>query len=145
MATDLTYETLVTNDDYLRFSGIDLNAELSSRIINDVGDSPAPRFIYGIEDYCKDYLVLNYSWNGKLINERQEELFKKGIMYQIQYVLRNGNISNDSGYNMSTGTIVPRSELEKIGISSNAFQCFRLAGLANIGSGATHDRYYYGL
>lgn len=145
--TDLVYETLVTNDDYLQFSGIDLNIELSSRIVNDVGDSPAPRFIYGIEDWCKDYLLFGYSWNGELINERQKNLFKKGVMYQIQYVLRNGNISNDSGYNASTGLIVSRDELEKIGLSSNAFKCFRMAGLANIRSGGNwqHDRHKYGL
>ncbi|MGM9971555.1 MAG: hypothetical protein ACI35W_04040 [Anaeroplasmataceae bacterium] len=141
MAADLTYETLVTNDDYLRFAGIDLNTELSSRIVNDVGDSPAPRFIWGIEDWCKDHLMLNYTWNGELVTEHQRTFFKKGVMFQIQYVLRNGNISNDSGYNMSTGGIVPREVLDRIGMSSNAYKCFRLGGMANIGSGGNYDRY----
>ena len=144
MAANLNYKTLVTNDDYLQFSGIDLNTELASRVVNDVGDSPAPRFIWGIEDWCKDHLSLSYGWNGKLNSEHQTNYFKKGVMYQIQYVLRNGNIPNDSGYNMSTGTIVSRELLDKIGLSSNSFKCFRLAGLANIGSGGNYDRYFNG-
>lgn len=133
MAADLTYDTLVTNDDYLRFAGIDLNSELESLIVNDTSDSPAPRFIWGVEEWCKDHLMLNYSWNGVFLTNHQIEFFKKGVMFQIQYILRNGNISNDSGYNMSTGAVVPREVLDKIGISSNAFMCFRRGGMANIG------------
>ena len=44
------YETLVTKEDYLEFSGINLDEELTSLAINDLGDNPAPRFIKGIED-----------------------------------------------------------------------------------------------
>ena len=132
MAADLTYDTLVTNDDYLRFAGIDLNSELESLIVNDTSDSPAPRFIWGVEEWCKDHLMLNYSWDGVILTNHQKEFFKKGVLFQIQYILRKGNISNDSGYNMSTGAVVPREVLDKIGISSNAFMCFRRGGMANI-------------
>lgn len=132
MALDLNYNTLVTKEDYLQFSGVDLTVELESLAANDIGDDPAPRFIQGIEDWCTDKLKLDYGWNGCLLTEHQTKYYKKGVMYQIQWVLRNGNISNDSGYNMSTGVIVPRIELEKIGMSPNAFKSFRLAGLANI-------------
>ena len=95
MAADLTYDTLVTNDDYLRFAGIDLNSELESLIVNDTSDSPAPRFIWGVEEWCKDHLMLNYSWDGVILTNHQKEFFKKGVLFQIQYILRNGNISND--------------------------------------------------
>ena len=132
MAVDLIYKTLVTNEDYLQFAGIDLNSELASIIVNDVGDSPAPRFIWGIEDWCKDYLILNFDWNGNFFTEHQIEFFKKGVLYQIQYVLREGNISNDSGYNKSTGVVVPREVLDKIGIGANSLASFRRGGMANI-------------
>ena len=135
MAADLIYDTLVTNEDYLRFAGIDLNSELESLVNNDVGDSPAPRFIWGIEDWCKDHLILNYDWNGNFITDHQINYFKKGILYQIQYVLRSGNISNDSGYNMSTGVVVPREVLDRIGMGANALASFRRGGLANIRRG----------
>ena len=132
MATNLMYETLVTNEDYLSFAGIDLNIELGSLVVNDVGDSPAPRFIRGIEDWCKDHLMINYDWNGIFLTEHQINFFKKGVLYQIQYVLRSGNISNDSGYNMSTGVVVPREVLDRIGMGANALASFRRGGMANI-------------
>lgn len=141
---NLVYDTLVTNEDYLQFSGIDLNAELSAMIINDTGDNPAPRFIWGIEDWCKEHLQLNYSWNGKFMTEHQINQFKKGVMYQIQYVLRNGNISNDSGYNTSQNIVISRAELEKISIAPNALKAFRLGGMANIrGGGNYYDRHFW--
>lgn len=133
MATmELTYDTLVTNEDYLQYTGVDLNAELTSMAINDVGDNPAPRFISGVEDYCKEELMFNYSWNGEFATDYQKAQFKKGVIHQIQYILRNGSISVDSGYNAQNGTIVPRSELLKIGMAPNAFRAFRLGGMANI-------------
>lgn len=131
----LVYDTLVTNDDYLQFSGIDLNAELASGIINDAGDNPAPRFIWGVEDWCKEQLKLDYGWKGDFITEHQKNQFKKGVMYQIQYILRNGNISNDSGYNTSQNIVINRAELEKIGMAPNALKSFRLGGMANLRTG----------
>lgn len=126
------YETLVTKEDYLEFSGINLDEELTSLAINDLGDNPAPRFIKGIEDWCKLKLSMPpYYWDGIFNTLHQKNLFKEGILYQISYVLKNGNIGNDSGYNMASGNLVPRSELEKISMSEDAKNCFRVAGLMN--------------
>jgi len=128
------YETIVTREDYLQFSGIDLDVELTSRIVNDIGDNPSPRFIYGIEQWCKlQCKKPPYVWNGNLTTAHQKECFKEGILYQIQWVLKNGNISNDAGYNMANGTIIPRTELDKIGMSPNTKDSFRLGGLLNFG------------
>lgn len=126
------YETLVTKEDYLQFSMIDLDNELTFRAINDLGDNPAPCFIKGIEDWCKMKLSIPpYCWDGIFHSTHQKNCFKEGIMYQISYVLKNGTIHNDSGYNMAVGTLIPRSELEKIGMSPDARDSFRLGGLMN--------------
>lgn len=125
-------ETLVTVQDYLEFAGIDLNVELGAMAFDEAGDSPAPRFIKGIEDWCKMYLVNNFTWNGNFESEHQIQCFKEGVMYQIQYVLRNGNITNDSGYNVANGTIIPRSQLANIGMSPNARGMFRRGGMCNL-------------
>lgn len=130
--SNYVYENIVTNADYLESTGIDLNAELVSMIVNDVGDEPADRFIYGIEEWCKSYLQERYTFNGELESGNQTKRFKKGVIYQIQYVLRNGNISNDSGFIASNGTVVSRELLDKIGMGSNALREFRLGGMANI-------------
>lgn len=131
----MEYNTLVTKQDYLYFAGVDLDLELTSRIINDVGDNPAPRFIYGIEEWCKMQFKKPpyfYKFNADSLTTHQYECFKMGVMHQIQYVLRNGNVSNDSGFNTATGMLVPRSELEKIGMSMDAKGYFRSAGFMNI-------------
>ena len=77
-----------------------------------------------------EYLRDNFSF-VELETDYQVMQFKKGVIYQIDYVLQNSTISNDSGYNQSTGMIIDRRELDKISISSNALRVFRLGGLAN--------------
>jgi hypothetical protein len=123
----------VSNEDYLEYSGQDLNAILTASVINSE-DNPAPRFIRGIEEWCLEYLSLSYGtdWNAEEFTEHQKKWFKKGIIYQIDYVLQNGTISNDSGYNQTSGALVPRKVLEQIAMAPNALKCFRLAGLANL-------------
>ncbi len=134
------YDTLVTKEDYLEFAGIDLDMELVSLAVNDVGDDPAPRFIKGIEDWCKLKLTTPpYCWDGVVRTPHQESCLKEGILYQIAYVLKNGNIGNDSGYNMAAGTIVPRLELERISMSADAKACFRRGGLMNLARGVFYD------
>lgn len=126
------YETITTKEDYLKFSGIDLDLELTSRTINDIGDNPAPRFIKGIEDWCRLKLTTRpYFWDGVFHSEHQKKCFLEGILYQISYVLKSGNISNDSGYNMATGTLIPREQLENIGMSTNSIFAFTNGGMMN--------------
>lgn len=129
----MEYNTLVTKQDYLYFAGVDLDLELTSRIINDVGDNPAPRFIWGIENWLKIQCKKPpYLWNGIFNTNHQTNQFKEATLYQIQYVLRNGVISNDSGFNTATGTIVPRELLDKIGMHPEARTALRLGGFLNL-------------
>lgn len=128
----MEFITLVSKQDYLDFSGIDLDYELVGSVLNDAGDSPAPRFIYGIEDWCIEHLKANYDWNGMFANDYQKNQFKKGVMHQISYYLKNGNVSNDAGYNQSTLQIIDRALLDRIALSPNAKKCFRNGGMANL-------------
>lgn len=131
---EFNYETKskVTEQDYLFATGVDLNAELKAIITNDVGDNPAPRFIFGIEEYIIDYFTTIYDWDGSIETDHQRNQLKKAVISQIQYVLRNGSIMNDSGYNSQTGQIIPRSTLEAIGVGSVPFLQMRKGGMANI-------------
>lgn len=124
----------VSNADYLEYSGQDLNAILTASVINNE-DDPAPRFIRGIEEWCLEYLGDTYDdemWSPESFTEHQIKWFKKGVIYQIDYVLQNSTISNDSGYNQETGVIIPRKQLDRISMGANALRCFRRAGLANL-------------
>ena len=127
-------ENIVTKEDYLYYAGVDLDKELASRAVNDVGDAPTPRFINVIENYCKSFLMENYNWDGTLEAGNQTNRFKKGILYQIEHILTYGNLTIAEKF-VETGQIITPAELNRIKISDAAFNEFRLGGLANLRRG----------
>ena len=142
MPNSYVYKNILTNDEYLESTGIDLNAELTAYINSDVGDDPAPRFIHGIEEWLRQFIFDNYSTNqdaesrnivdeNYTFNTHQIKQLKRATIAQIQYYLQNGTISNDSGYNISTKQIVDFELLKKISLAPDAKTALRNAGLAN--------------
>lgn len=124
-------DNIVTKTDYMNYAGVDLDAELAARAVNDYGDNPAPRFINAIENYCKSYLLENYNWDGTLSAGNQLTRYKKGILYQIEHILTYGNLSVAEKF-VETGQIITPAELNRIKISDAAMREFRLGGLANL-------------
>lgn len=118
----------VTKDDFRNFSGIDLELELRDK---DDTSNKVNIFIRGIENWIETYVQYHTgkSYDFLSLEAAQLEHFKKGILYQIEYVLRNGNISNDSGYNPEAGALVEPNFLNRIALSENAKMEFVLAGL----------------
>ena len=133
---DLTYNTITTIDDYLRATGTDLNEELIARLTDDVGDNnPAPRFIYQVENYIKEKIVahnpIDYSVDildddYTFETDHQTKQFKRAVMYQISFLLKNGNITND------LNELIPREQMELLGLDSNAQRSLYLGGLWNV-------------
>jgi hypothetical protein len=132
---NLTYNTITTEDDYLRATGVDLNEELIARLTDDIGDNnPAPRFIYQVENYLKEKIVahnpIDYSSDilndTYTFNEHQTKQFKRAVMYQISFLLKNGNITND------LNELIPREQMELLGLDSNAQRSLYLGGLWNV-------------
>lgn len=132
---DLTYNIITTVDDYLRATGVDLNEELIARLTDDVNDNnPAPRFIYQVENYLKEKIVahnpINYSVDilddNYSFNEHQTKQFKRAVMYQISYLLKNGNVTND------LNELIPREQMELLGLDLNAQRSLYLGGLWNV-------------
>lgn len=118
----------VTKDLYREFSGIDLGLEL--RDLDDTSNK-VNIFINSVENWCLTFLEYNAILPLRLNEITADQLahLKKGIMYQIQWVLRNGDIASDSGYNPDQGPIVDVSYLKKIALSPTAAMEFNLAGL----------------
>ena len=121
---------IVTKEDYMEYSGVDLDVELASRAVNDLGDNPSERFINAIENWCKSFLMENYSWDGIVNSGNQYNRFKKAIMYQIEHILTYGNLSIAEKF-VETGQIITAAELSKINLSDSALTEFRLGGMAN--------------
>ena len=126
-------ETITTKEDYLYETGIDLDVELTTLVNNDLGDNPSSRFIYGIEKWLINrFSTPPYDWSGEFANERQKELFKNAVISQIQYVLQNGSIDNDSGFNQAASILLSRETLNKIAVGQNTMMYLRKAGMANL-------------
>lgn len=123
--------SLNTKADYLLFFGKNLEIELAN-FPCDVEGQKAEIFINNIEDFCKSYLMKNYDWDGVFLNRFQENQFKKGCLFQIEYVLHNSDLFNDSGVDADKGVIVSEDVLRKVELSTRAFNEFWLGGMANM-------------
>ena len=106
--------TSITKKDYFDFSGIDLDIELR-KSNTDNPSKVVEIFIKRIQDWCYDYLKFNYFVDD---NKFDEDSFKKGVLYQIDYIRRQGDI-----------TI---SNPDKIRVlAPNAFMAFKMGGMCN--------------
>ena len=132
---DLTYIITTTEDDYLRLTRTNLNEELKARMVDDVGDdNPAPAFIYSVENYLKEKIFEHNPFTDpNLLNEdylfkteHQTKMFKRATCYQISYLLKNGNITNN------VSEVLTKEQMNKLGLDSNAERCLFAGGLWNI-------------
>lgn len=123
-------EVEITNDDYREFTGTDLYAELGTIVTNDVGDEIVQKFIDGVYEWVLLQIKKPPYNFREFRTDYQKECFKKAVISQIQYVIRNGNIANESG--ISETNIIPRSELDKIKLSGDSYDYLRIGGLMNL-------------
>jgi len=127
-------KTIVTEEDYLQYYGIKLSVILNGAIINNLGDNPAPRFIYDVEQWCiRRFKTPPYHWNGDTTAFTNQQLidFKDGVIQQIWYVISKGKPAQYT-FNQETGFIIPQGEMNRIGLNPDSFDCFRLCGIANL-------------
>ena len=62
----------------------------------------------------------------------KKEFFKYAVISQIQYVLQNGSINNDSGFNQAASVLLNRDNLNRIAVGQDAIMYLRKAGIANL-------------
>lgn len=116
----------ITKKDYFDARGIDLEIELKGSVT----DNPSKKveiFISQIEEWLINYLASKYDFNEGMIlaTALQESAFKKAVIYQIDYIRRNGNLSVDS-------------ENTKQVLSPDAYNVLFNAGFCNILRGYTY-------
>jgi hypothetical protein len=118
----------ITRQDYKDFTGIDLQLELKD---NDDASNKVEIFISNIENWCESHIqyATGQKINFTTLETDSLQHFKKGILYQLQYVIRNGDVTTDSGYNPESGPIVEPNFLQAISLAPNAKMEFMLAGL----------------
>ena len=121
----------INKEDYLTYKGIDLETEIQD---DDNHSNKVIRFVHEVTDWCLEYLVRHYDCNELLgrfdeLKEFRQDYFRKGVMEQIEYILNNGLLMQDSGLNRELTTIV---DLSRIELSRNAYQKFFMGAFCNI-------------
>ena len=132
-------EKYITNDDYLKAKGINLEVELQD---DDNKSNKVTRFIHEVTDWLTDYVVRVYACND--INEAfnpngwdnlpefRQKFFRMAVIEQIEYILNNGLISVNSGINQNLGIVVDYTAVE---LSHNAYNKLFLGAFCNIRKG----------
>lgn len=127
----------VSRDEYLAAKGIDLAIELQD---DDNKSNKVERFIKDLTHFIMNELVKRYADNSlnrnvtdfSTLAEFRRKRFHEGMIEEIEYVLNNGLLHQDSGVNQETGQILDYSNVI---ISESAYNAFWLGGFCNIPRG----------
>ena len=122
----------ITPIDYLNYFGENLDDILPN---DDMPSGKAERFIARVTDEvamlldsnCFKRIDIEY---GKF-SDYQKKCFKLALLEQCHYKIKNGDITNDSGYDPQTGKIISVNELKGIELSRQAIRYLNLCGLWN--------------
>ena len=110
----------ITPTDYLNYFGVDLNVILPD---DDLPSGKAERFIKRVEDTVASILEvqvfrrIDSVWLG--FSEYQKECYKKALLYQAYYMIENGDLTNESGYDSQSGKNSSNNDLKSIELSRN--------------------------
>lgn len=122
----------ITADDFKQYFGIDLEAELKT---NDNPSNEVTAFLKRIENrmcaFINARFYKNVDIDYKHFTDYQKEHYKLALLEQANYVLTQGDVSVDSGYDIESGVKADRKILDSIKISSNAIDELILCGLWN--------------
>lgn len=122
----------ITPDEFKLYTGRDLNYELHD---DDNTSNKAFAFLNRIEVRMSAYIDANYNRNidaeYPVFSDYQKEHYKYALLEQALYVLNNGEISQDSGYDPEHGVVANTGVLKYIKLSDNAREHLVLCGLLN--------------
>ncbi len=122
----------INADDFKQFFGIDLEAELKT---NDNPSDEVNAFLRRIEVRIATFIDCNFYRNVDFeypkLTDYQKEHYKYALLEQAYYVLTQGDISSDSGYEMNEGVKATRGQLHQLKISDNTREHLILCGFWN--------------
>lgn len=134
----------VTKDEFKEYSGIDLDTQLKD---DDNPSNKAEAFLNRIEVRMEAFLNAEFFRNVdvefKKFTDFQKQHYKYALMEQAIYILRNGDISTDSGYDPEKGVITSAKNLKPLTIAPNAKDHLSLCGLWSRKINGERGGYYY--
>ena len=120
----------ITADDFKLYYGMDLEAQYKD---DDNSSNKVNAFLYRIETRLSAFLDANFHRNVERefpeFTDYQKEHYKLALLEQAMYVLRNSDISTDSGYDPERGILADRNKLKTLAIAPNCKDHLMLCGL----------------
>lgn len=120
----------ITADELLAYSGIDIRQQLKD---DDNPSNTANAFLLRVETRMSAFLDAQFYRNVDQeypsFTDYQKEHYKYALLEQCIYVLRNGEISTDSGYDPEQGLKASEGSLKSLSIAPNAKDQLMLCGL----------------
>lgn len=120
----------VTPDDFQNYTGksldelLDKNANISNA---------SNLFLLRVEDCLLSRLDnLSFRTVGyDDLSDFQLESLQKAIIYQAEYMIRNGDIFTDSGYDIERGEVIDFDKLQRVAICPTSVDLLKNCGLYN--------------
>ncbi len=135
----------ITTDEFLEYSGIDLKARLRA---DDNPSNTALAFLKRIEVRMQAFVEANFHRDIDILfpslTDHQKQCYKYALMEQAIYILRNGDISTDSGYDPHEGPKDSIGNLRGRSIAPNAKEQLMLAGIWSRKIMGNRSAYPYG-
>ena len=122
----------VTVDDFNNYHNMNLREMI--RPYNGNDSYYAEKFLFKVEVQLMNWIdnatFRRKNWNQ--LNSKQYQNFQLAILEQALYMLKNGDIGLDSGYNPEQGIIAQRGQLNRLRVSQTAIDYLSNAGLYNL-------------
>lgn len=125
-----TSARFVTPEDYRNYFGEDLNAilKLDGNLSNG-----ANLFLMRVEDRLLSWIDANtfrkYPWDR--LSDYQKECLQIAILMQANYIIRNSELTYDSGYDPERGEIASIETISSIEINRGSIDKLKNCGLFN--------------
>lgn len=120
----------ITKDDYKMYWGEDLVNRFKD---DDNPSNKADALLYRVEQRLSAYINARFYRNVDTeyptFTDFQKEHYKLALLEQVFYILRNSDISTDSGYDVDAGEVMNIEHLKNIIIAPNCKDQLMLCGL----------------
>jgi len=118
----------INANDFFDLFGIDLSLELKD---GDNAGNKVNSFLFRVESIVLAFIQVDLYRKVDLLelSAYQVGLLKLALLEQAQYMLRNGDVTTDSGYDPQQGIIVNRDYLKGITLSPMTIRHLTMAGL----------------
>lgn len=127
-----TEAKFIKPDDFYNFTGKNLYKELQ---VEDNESNKVDLFLMYIEEVMLDYIDMKsfmlYDLRNDELTPFQKEQLQKALIFQAEYVIRNGNLFTDSGYDIDKGFIADYDKIQAIAVCRPAENALIKAGIIN--------------